>query len=427
METLCSASLDLLSTFQADKSHSFGHERVQVSSCSPGCPIAESMTEMRAVEIYFVVASSVVLATFSLRPLARIIQALARAWHYGTLPYLVKRHRLLGPITYTETLALMVYLAASTLAILVGSSSTNDISSRSAILAISNYLILFLGGSSSILIYALGISWLPVSKIHTTIAIVVAVKCMIHILLEIPHVVIDTRCICAERPLGRLVRFTHHVLALATLWCIYMHVKTNGIRIALVATGSLSLVGSFAKVLRIAYRSYLFGTERAQIEVVRRQSDAREDAVRILVPLRKKWDFRAGQYVRLCVPQASITALMQMHPFMVYYWAKHTRNGRDIWYLGLLIQPRRGFTANLIRARSAEVTALIDGPYGKPYRHLRNYGTIILVASGMGVAPLIPVIREALDFMPGESCLRKVHLLWDAEEYCRYLLCPGPK
>ena len=61
-----------------------------------------------------------------------------------------------------------------------------------------------------------------------------------------------------------------------------------------------------------------------------------------------------------------------------------------------LIQPRRGFTADLfLPSKYSRRKVIIKGLYGKDL-HLESYRIVLLFAIGIGIAGQIPYIRQLL-------------------------------
>ena len=83
----------------------------------------------------------------------------------------------------------------------------------------------------------------------------------------------------------------------------------------------------------------------------------------------------------LRVPGISYTAILQSHPFTVS-WCDDNR----IW---LVAQAYLGFTERLLKAlvlsSTREWKGLIEGPYSRE-SDLRSYGTVLLAATGLGIA-----------------------------------------
>ena len=181
--------------------------------------------------------------------------------------------------------------------------------------------------------------------------------------------------------------------------CIYV---SSGIFIAVV----------LFEILWILYRNFTFhhGCSRAKIDVV-------HDAIRIRIQVRRSWNIQAGQYINIWLPSVGYRALLESHPFMIVSWAVDTSRKPKLTTVQLLIEPRDGFTHRLLRyaRRSSEATkhlVLYSGPHGSP-TSMKEYGTVLLIATGFGVAAILPHLKELLEGY--ERCkvvTRRIHVVW---------------
>ncbi|KUL84889.1 hypothetical protein ZTR_08247 [Talaromyces verruculosus] len=101
---------------------------------------------------------------------------------------------------------------------------------------------------------------------------------------------------------------------------------------------------------------------------------------------------------------------------MVTSWSHSAQEALDI-----LIQPRRGFSRELLKhARaapqgSASLRALIIGPHGMS-ENVDRYESVVLVASGFGIAAAIPYLKKLVySYNTSASRTRRVHLVWEVE------------
>ena len=99
---------------------------------------------------------------------------------------------------------------------------------------------------------------------------------------------------------------------------------------------------------------------------------------------------------------------------MISWWE------RDIQGLtiSLLVKLRGGFTAELDRHANKNLLAFIDGPYSVQHG-LGEYGTVIMFASGIGIAGHIPYIKELIiGYNDCSVRTRRIRLVWEIEEKC---------
>jgi NAD(P)H-flavin reductase len=117
------------------------------------------------------------------------------------------------------------------------------------------------------------------------------------------------------------------------------------------------------------------------------------------------------------MPGVSFTSFAQLHPFCVAWW--YNKDGSD--YIVVIVEKRHGFTKHLCSYRSIELSssvemaALIEGPYGREL-DLKSYGTVLLFATGIGVAAQLSYISKLLDrSQKDQSRTKKIELYWQVE------------
>lgn len=137
------------------------------------------------------------------------------------------------------------------------------------------------------------------------------------------------------------------------------------------------------------------------------------------VTLPRSWNFKAGQHIKLCIPSLSWGSILQWHPFTLSSY--EFVNGNMV--IHLIIRERKGFTATLANKGKPdhEMVALIDGPYGNQIQ-LRTYGTVLLFASGIGIAGLLLYAQQTLeDYDAQRTSCRRVFLFWEIDDSTAYL------
>lgn len=96
---------------------------------------------------------------------------------------------------------------------------------------------------------------------------------------------------------------------------------------------------------------------------------------------------------------------------MITSWAPEKQD-----VLELFVQSHRGLTAKL-RARAAlegsvSYTAFVSGPYGHT-ESVDQYESVLAVASGFGIAGIIPYLKQLLyGYNTCSSRVRRVHFVW---------------
>lgn len=153
------------------------------------------------------------------------------------------------------------------------------------------------------------------------------------------------------------------------------------------------------------------------------------DAVRVTIRMARPWRFRPGQHLYLYVPTIG---LWTSHPFTISWSQEDHRvsfddeklavHRQDIYQaertMSLIIRARTGFTDSLFKKAFAmpekafTTKALVEGPYGK-IDTLGSYGTVVLVAGGIGITHPVPYLRELVaGYANGTIATRRVTLVW---------------
>jgi predicted ferric reductase len=151
-------------------------------------------------------------------------------------------------------------------------------------------------------------------------------------------------------------------------------------------------------------------------------------AMRVKVRLARPWTFTPGQHAYLYMPSIG---LWTAHPFSVAWTDEDveenvsekdslpktmddvTSRKRNIYFL---IRRMKGFTNNLYtKVENAggklKTTALVEGPYNQQTLH--SYGTVILVAAGIGITHIVPHVYDLVQgYGKGTVAARRVLLIW---------------
>lgn len=116
----------------------------------------------------------------------------------------------------------------------------------------------------------------------------------------------------------------------------------------------------------------------AQLEVL----DDETVQITCQIPKRKIWNYEAGQYVFLQVPQLSF---FQWHPFTI-----STCVGRE---MSLHIKTDGDWTGRLRGLTDFKFVG-IDGPYGAPAQRFYDFDQAIIVGAGIGVTPFSGILND---------------------------------
>ncbi|MFI5420701.1 MAG: NADPH oxidase family protein, partial [Nitrososphaerales archaeon] len=174
---------------------------------------------------------------------------------------------------------------------------------------------------------------------------------------------------------------------------------------------------------RIAYRNFRLTSLAVVQNITYRDGEGNvqlstSDAMYLHLQPTRPWIFRGGQFVYLRFTDISWNSVFQSHPFYISWWYKD-RNGNGV---GVCIVERKcGLTQKLslvdkqTNERGTEARVLIEGPYGK-ILNLDGYETILLFATGIGIAGLVSIVAELFEHS-GNSTVetRRVALFWELD------------
>ena len=174
--------------------------------------------------------------------------------------------------------------------------------------------------------------------------------------------------------------------------------------------------------MTLLYRNGLFagrGAPRALVSFTFRKSEENgititAAQIRLLLP--RPVQVEAGQYINLWIPSVGLWSWTQTHPFTVTSWSRGRQDTME-----LLVQPRRGLTADLLHhvslapESSVALLALFTGPHGTT-EDVNKYETALLIASGFGVATVIPYLKKMIyGYNTCTLQVRRLHLVWQVE------------
>ena len=153
------------------------------------------------------------------------------------------------------------------------------------------------------------------------------------------------------------------------------------------------------------------------------------DAVRVTIHMARPWTFRPGQYMFVTVPSVG---LWTSHPFSLA-WSSDSeeepsdpekgliQSRTDVLALprasmSAIIRKRDGFTHAMFKKAEQSsgftTNVLVEGPYGGQHS-LHSYGTVLLIAGGVGITHQLPYIRDLIvGFSNGTVSARRILLVW---------------
>jgi predicted ferric reductase len=172
------------------------------------------------------------------------------------------------------------------------------------------------------------------------------------------------------------------------------------------------------QVVVILYRNGVFHGRlpRAKLAVEDKHT------VAIKISLSRQVNVAAGQYISIWIPSISLHSFLQSHPFVVSNWTEPKQDSVD-----LLVNSQRGFTQNLYnyaKGNKNDCLVLFSGPHGVGIPIDRSE-TVIMIASGFGMAALLPHIRQLIYSYNAWKCsTRRIRIIWEIEKAGKYILCP---
>ncbi|KAL4933518.1 ferric reductase family protein [Aspergillus undulatus] len=222
-----------------------------------------------------------------------------------------------------------------------------------------------------------------------------------------------------------LFLFTHRALAVTCVYFLWRHLPSENIipRIYIYVPLGILLLTSISQSIYFLYHNGFLlprASCRAVVETTKAQQgtlamNENGSPMSIRVKLSRPLKVKAGQYVKLWMPTASLFAWMQTHPFMVTSWSPGKQQT-----LELLVQARHGLTGAL-HGRAADegqasFTTFVIGPHGSS-EPVDQYESVFAVASGFGIAGVIPYLKQALHgYNTCTSRVRRIHFVWELND-----------
>lgn len=106
---------------------------------------------------------------------------------------------------------------------------------------------------------------------------------------------------------------------------------------------------------------------------------------------------------------------------MIVSWAVDASWKPELTTVYLLVEPRDGFTHRLLgyakrSSENAKHLVLYSGSHGSP-TSMKEYGTVLLIATGFGIVAILPHLKELLDgYGRCEVITRRIHVVWQLNE-----------
>ncbi|KAM3424154.1 hypothetical protein BST61_g11303 [Cercospora zeina] len=256
---------------------------------------------------------------------------------------------------------------------------------RMALMALVNYAIALSWRMSAYIADILGLPSFTSTRGISVMAVMIISQTICHIALvftiqrpDYPGRLFITGCITVssiviltmthllqERMIYELAQVLVHVLAMVALYALWQHIRTGFGRNLIMGIAIAWAAIIFCATARILYRNvdlrFRRTKSRTSIQVSRRNA-----TVVLSIPLTRGWTVRPGQLEGSTVP----------------------------------------------------IRAWVDGPYGGSCGDLDSFCTVILVASGLGIAAQLPYMKEIVRrSLRREGSTTELCLFWQADEH----------
>ncbi|KAF2182632.1 hypothetical protein K469DRAFT_669639 [Zopfia rhizophila CBS 207.26] len=347
--------------------------------------------------------------------------------------------------TRFEAILIGSFLVGNVLCTTLGIKSSSDFVKRTALASVINIIPLFFGGRINTIGSFSGIKYEAYARIHRWIGRIAIAECIVHSTLaaasqksfrsrsQISGLIATSIMATIYLSSTKFVRRhfyeafakLHLILAPLAIISIWLHIPSQEYlkppKVYLLITFSLYGAVLASWFVHVTYRNFRRDTPLNVAEIT--STNASTDVVTVQLKLSRPWRIRPGQFLYFRLLTARDFAFLQSHPFYICSWDSDTVDTVDT--VSLLVEKRHGFTANLLPGGSqseySTMKAIVEGPFGGELR-LESYGTVILFATGIGIAAQLPYIRHLLEgHQHREVTAQRIVLFWEIEsEVHRY-------
>ncbi|KAI5793684.1 ferric reductase NAD binding domain-containing protein [Peziza echinospora] len=152
-----------------------------------------------------------------------------------------------------------------------------------------------------------------------------------------------------------------------------------------------------------------------------------DDGVKITIATKMRW--KPGQHIFLRIPAIG---LLDNHPFTIASVMKDddplpsptSDTTHDTTYndMVLVFKPYAGFTRkafNISREQTdVSFRALLDGPYGGMPRKLESFDTVLMIAGGSGITPVVAHLQDLCrKIQKGQAVTQDVRIVWTVKRF----------
>ncbi|KAB8226968.1 ferric reductase family protein [Aspergillus alliaceus] len=339
-----------------------------------------------------------------------------------------------------QAVVLLLYISANCVANFVWTKSVSEKGTRAAHLSLINLLPLYFSGGQEFSARLLGLSLEAYGIIHRSAGFVAVLQATVHVIISYQDMVFDVSkptdfwgllggCMflsllllpMVKRRVYELFLATHLTCAVLGLISIWQHLRSmhNMSRKYLLACICMfSITGAF-QVARILYRNKVLGKKTVRLVM----KPYTEEIVQAVLYLPRPWVVRAGERISLGIPSLGLFYLFQSHPFAITWWEDNGEGEANSIFL--MFRARTGFTRKVLKYMEPdrEYWAWIDGPFGpSPVHHyglsreVGDYGHILMITTGIGIAAQLPYIKELLHRRRNARIItQKITLVWQLD------------
>ncbi|KFY03642.1 hypothetical protein V490_00110 [Pseudogymnoascus sp. VKM F-3557] len=407
---------------------------------------------MDAIQIYAIAAGGTlcIFAFVNLLPLlvplvTHVSNFVSKHFRY---PYILHRHRILGPWTRAGVVIQLAYLAINLFCVFVilswdGLKAANfsDAGRRAGTLAEVNMIPLLAGPHFAFLADLIGLSLKTIRGVHRSAGWMTAALVFLHAMaaasdgpfpIDVSQnlfAVVGASLLCLILvlllPLFRKLSYelflrSHQALALAFIYAVWRHVPSDksfprayiyydrtkpSPGAPSMPCGDTFLPTSLPRA-PISISLWGYSQQHTSCKLAPSSSETGSFATNYHAPLS-----RTMQYINLWIPSVSFWSFLQTHPFTVISW-----DAKDQVKLDLLIEPRRGLTRELLyhakKGYTINPLVMFSGPHGANLS-MGEYESVLMVASGFGIAAFVPHLKKLIyGYNTRAVRTRRIHLVW---------------
>lgn len=216
-----------------------------------------------------------------------------------------------------------------------------------------------------------------------------------------------------RKPSYEIFLRTHQALALLCAYSIWQHLPAEQIFPRLYLYGFSGVFGTtFAlEGITVFIRSGCFRHRRSRAIIT-----GSCGMVKLRLHLSQPLKIEPGQHINLWMPSVRFWSFLQSHPFVVTSWAATPQTTLDIF-----IQPRRGFTRDLLHLANQGKQAdnkwvMFSGPHGQIIP-TGKYEKVVMIADGAGIAAQLPHLKRLIhSYHARQVFTRRIHLIWQISD-----------